>query len=204
MRTRLVHRVHRNDGKFDAPTRMRASSSTRISSDLTRCSSFPNVHRFKRIDALARLTLVLRVVLVTLVGVLVLAPIRGASADSPQPPPFVVIVHPDNPHPSLERGFVAEAFLKKTTRWPNGDVIKPVDLQPDSPVREKFSNAVLKRSVAAVKSYWQQIIFAGRDVPPPELASEDEIVKYVPGHANAIGYVSGRVRLGDVRVVTLR
>src|SRR3982750_1185614 len=101
---------------------------------------------------------------------LVLAFASLARADGA--PPFVVIVHPQNAYTSLDRSYVTDAFLKKTTRWPNGDVIKPVDLAGDSAVREKFSNDVLKRSVAAVKSYWQQIIFSGRDVPPPELPSD--------------------------------
>lgn len=125
----------------------------------------------------------------------------AAAADGPA---FVVIVHPQNAYPSLERSFIAEAFLKKTTRWPNGDVIKPVDLSGDSPVREQFSNDVLKRSVSAVKSYWQQIIFSGRDVPPPELPAEDDVVRYVLNHPTAIGYVGRKVRLGDARAVTIR
>jgi hypothetical protein len=118
--------------------------------------------------------------------------------------PFMVIVHPSNPNHAVDRNFVGEAFLKKTTRWPNGEVIRPVDLSPDSPVRERFSQDLLKRSVAAVKSYWQQMIFSGRDVPPPELANEDDVVRYVQKHTGAIGYVSGNARLGDTRVVTVR
>lgn len=129
---------------------------------------------------------------------------RIGSTEPAPAPPFVVIVHPQNPHPSLDRGFIADAFLKKTTRWPDGDVIKPVDLPPSSTARVSFSQSVLRRSVAAVKSYWQQMIFSGRDVPPPELANDDIVVKYVTTHPDAIGYVSGETRLGDARVVTVR
>ena len=125
-------------------------------------------------------------------------------AEPAPPPAFVVIVHPRNPNHTLERTFVADAFLKKTTRWPGGDVIKPADLPPDTPVRERFSREILKRSVAAVKSYWQQIIFSGRDVPPPELSSDDLVVQYVLKHETAIGYVSGNARLDGARTVTIR
>jgi hypothetical protein len=84
---------------------------------------------------------------------------RRASAEAP---PFRVIVHPDNPQTSAGRDFVADAFLRKTTDWPDGHGIRPVDLPASSPTRSRFSEAVLKRSVAAVKHYWQQIIFSGR------------------------------------------
>ncbi|HVH44955.1 MAG TPA: hypothetical protein VM925_21525 [Labilithrix sp.] len=141
-----------------------------------------------------------RILLFAIIAVVV--PHGAVSADAPAP--FVVIVHPNNPHHTLDRAFVADAFLKKTTRWPGGEVIKPVDLPTDSSARERFSQDVLKRSVSAVKSYWQQIIFSGRDVPPPELSSDEVVVQYVLTHNGAIGYVSGTAHLGNARPVVVR
>ena len=142
-------------------------------------------------------------VLVALLALLLASHVVLAEPAAP-PPAFVVIVHPRNPHQALDRSFVADAFLKKTTRWPGGDVIKPVDLPPDAAARERFSRDIVKRSVPAVKSYWQQIIFSGRDVPPPELASDELVVQYVLKHETAIGYVSGNTRLDGARTVTVR
>jgi ABC-type phosphate transport system substrate-binding protein len=99
---------------------------------------------------------------------------------------------------------VAEALLKKRVRWDDGAAIHPVDLPSQSSVREKFSHAVLKRSVAAVRSYWQQRIFSGRGVPPPEVASDEAVVRYVATHPGGIGYVSSQVELMGVRVIELR
>src|SRR5689334_21708163 len=82
-------------------------------------------------------------------------------------PTFRVIVHLRNPETTLNRKFVADVFLKRSTRWPDGEVIRPVDLRIDAPARRRFSEEVIKRSVEAVKSYWQQQVFTGRDVPPP-------------------------------------
>jgi ABC-type phosphate transport system substrate-binding protein len=124
----------------------------------------------------------------------------GARATSP--PAYVVIVDPANPTTSVPRRFLADAFLKKTTRWDNGETIRPVDQPPDSSVRRRFSDEVLKRSVAAVRNYWQQIIFAGRGVPPPELDSDEEVVKYVTDHAGAVGYVSGS-NTGGAKILTV-
>ena len=117
---------------------------------------------------------------------------------------FVVIVNPQNPNNEATRELVAEAFLKKTTRWRNGEGIRPVDLPPDSPTRGYFSNSVLKRSVAAVRSYWQQRIFTGRDVPPPELANEEAVVRYVLKYPGAVGYVASNAKLGGAKVLILR
>jgi ABC-type phosphate transport system substrate-binding protein len=131
---------------------------------------------------------------------LIAAIVAPARADSrPPPPPYVVIVHASNPNTGMPRRFVADAFLKKRTRWTDGSVIRPVDLPADSSTRAHFSDDVLNRSVAAVKSYWQQMIFSGRDVPPPELAKDDEVVKYVAQNEGAIGYVSGTAQLSGVK-----
>jgi ABC-type phosphate transport system substrate-binding protein len=124
----------------------------------------------------------------------------GAAAS---PPAYLVIVNPANPTTSIGRKFLADAFLKKTTRWDSGDVIRPVDQTSDSPVRRKFSEEVLKRSVAAVRNYWQQIIFSGRDVPPPELNSDEDVVKYVLKYPGGIGYVAGSTDLDAAKIVTL-
>jgi hypothetical protein len=114
---------------------------------------------------------------------------------------YRLVVHPGNSAQDVDRRFVAQAFLKKVTRWPNGDLIEPVDLDQRSPVRRRFSNDVLDRSVEAVKSYWQQMIFSGRALPPPEVTTDDQVIDFVLHRAGAIGYVSAGANLRGARLV---
>jgi ABC-type phosphate transport system substrate-binding protein len=117
---------------------------------------------------------------------------------------FHVIVNPDNLTGSVDRKFLAEAFLKKVTRWPNDELIRPVDQASSAPVRQAFSEGVLRRSVAAVKSYWQQMVFSGGGVPPPELDSEGDVVRFVLKNRGAVGYVSAGASLQGAKILTLR
>ena len=103
---------------------------------------------------------------------------------------FSVIVNAQNPVDSLDRKFLSDIFFKKITHWPEDGVVQPVDLKQDAPARSKFSEEVLNRSVIGVKNYWQQLIFSGRDVPPPELKTDDEVIQYVLKNTGSIGYVS--------------
>jgi ABC-type phosphate transport system substrate-binding protein len=116
---------------------------------------------------------------------------------------YQVIVHPDNASDTAACLFLQDAFLKKITMWPGGDVILPADLTPNSSVRRQFTEDVLKRSVDAVKSYWQQRIFSGREVPPPEFNTDDDVVKYVLKHEGAVGYVSANANLQGCKVLTI-
>ncbi len=119
-------------------------------------------------------------------------------------PVFHVIVNPDNVTGSVDRKFLAEAFLKKVTRWPNDELIRPVDQTSSAPARQAFSETVLGRSVAAVKNYWQQMVFSGGGVPPPELDNEGDVVKYVLKHRDAVGYVSASIGLQGAKILTVR
>jgi ABC-type phosphate transport system substrate-binding protein len=117
---------------------------------------------------------------------------------------YRVIVNVANASAAIDKRMLSDVFLKKVTRWPNGEVIRPVDLSVRSPVRRAFSDDVVGRSVDEVKSYWQQAIFSGRDIPPPELDSDEDVVSYVVKHAGAVGYVSTAANLSGAKILTLR
>lgn len=129
--------------------------------------------------------------------------VATVSAEQPEAAGYRVIIHPDNPVTSVERQFLADAFLKKVTRWPDRRVMYPADLPPSSATRSSFSRAVLKRSVAAIKAYWQQRIFSGRGVPPPELGSEAQVVEYVLRYHGSVGYVSGATDIKGAKAITV-
>lgn len=131
------------------------------------------------------------------------ASVSAEELKAPPPPAYRVIVHPQNPVSRVDKRFLQDAFLKKARHWPHDKVIHPVDLISTSKVRRGFSEGVLNRSIAAVKAYWQQRIFAGRDVPPPEFDSDEKVVSYVLKYEGSVGYVSGMVDLLGAKVVSV-
>ena len=131
-------------------------------------------------------------------------PVSAAVGSAERTASFSIIVHPSNPSGAVSRQFVAQAFLKRVTRWPDAETIMPVDQHPDSQVRTVFCGEVLQRSLAAMRSYWQQRIFSGRELPPPELESDEAVIRFVLSSPGAIGYVSARAKLHDVKVLAVR
>lgn len=115
-----------------------------------------------------------------------------------------MLINPDNPLSSLSRDFVTDLFLKRATRWHDGETAHPVDQRADAKVRQSFSDHVLRRSVSAIKRFWQQRIFSGRELPPPELESDEAVVAYVLKHRGAIGYVTTSARLGLAKAVPIQ
>jgi len=104
---------------------------------------------------------------------------------------------------SLSKKTVSDSFLKKVRKWEDGAAIVPVDQLEASDVRDAFSRAIHGKPATAIKSYWNQQIFSGRDVPPVEKKSDAEVVAFVRSNAGAIGYVSDGADVTGVRVVTV-
>jgi ABC-type phosphate transport system substrate-binding protein len=144
--------------------------------------------------------------LISLVVVVVVAACVCAAGDSRATgtAAWRVIVNPGNPVTTVDRRFVADLFLKKITRWPSGDAARPVDQRGEAPVRLRFSEDVFERSVASIKSYWAQLVFSGRDVPPPELDGDEDVVRFVLKNAGAVGYVSPGAALDRAKTLTVK
>ena len=134
-----------------------------------------------------------------LLGLLLGMVVAPRAVDAADAADLRIVVHPSNATRSDAPSFLADAFLKKVTRWPSGETIRPLDQIPSSPVRRLFSRSILKKTVTAVRSYWQQRIFSGRDVPPPELDSDAAVIAYVERNPGAVGYVSSGAKLGTTR-----
>jgi hypothetical protein len=135
---------------------------------------------------------------------LVLALVTAGAFGAPSSPAYRIVVHPENGVEVVTREFVRDAFLKKAKRWPGNTVLRPVDLAPRSLARKPFSEQELGRSVQAVRAYWQQRIFSGRDVPPPEFEHDAQVIDYVLKHPGAVGYVSGGADLRGAKPVSVR
>jgi ABC-type phosphate transport system substrate-binding protein len=128
---------------------------------------------------------------------------RDARSDEPDVG-YVVIVHPDNPIGELSRGFLQNAFLKKTVAWGDGEGLRPVDLSRRFAVRAQFVREVLKKTPVQLRSYWNQQIFSGKGSPPPERETEAAVVAYVLANRGAIGYLSADADPGRARVVRVK
>jgi ABC-type phosphate transport system substrate-binding protein len=115
---------------------------------------------------------------------------------------FKVIVHPDNPVTSVNRSFLRDAFLKKSTEWEGGEGILPVDLSWRFGERRAFTEQVLQKTPAQVKSYWNQQIFSGKSVPPPEADTPGAVIAYVLANPGAVGYIPANVDPAGAKVLS--
>jgi ABC-type phosphate transport system substrate-binding protein len=131
-----------------------------------------------------------------------LGPVASQAADE-----FKIVVSAKNAPASLKRQDVAKLFLKKTTRWPDGQPVVPIDQSSRTPVRTAFTRDVLKveglSQMSAVENYWQQVLFSGRGTPPAVKGSDAEVLAFVAATPGAIGYVSSDTDTAGATVVAV-
>jgi ABC-type phosphate transport system substrate-binding protein len=115
----------------------------------------------------------------------------------------VVVVSADNPVESLSRAELEDIYLGRTSTFPNGQSVVPVDQRENSPAHDEFYSRYLGRSPALIKAHWSKLIFSGRGQPPRAVADDRAVAEFVAGHHHAIGYLAPELVDKRLRVVPI-
>ena len=113
----------------------------------------------------------------------------------------VAVVSSQSAIKTLSKSQVADIFLGKVRRFPDGTLAVPIDQAEDSAAREEFYTKVTGKSPAQLKAHWSKIIFTGRGQPPKSVPNGVEMKKRLAGDPTAIGYIEKSMLDGSVREV---
>ena len=116
----------------------------------------------------------------------------------------VAVVAAKNPVSTLSKSQIADIFLGKMIRFPNGSEVVPVDQVENSAAREEFYFKFADKSPAQIKAFWSKIIFTGRGQPPPEVSNGLQVKKFIAAHPNAIGYIRDNLVDDSVKVLHVK
>ncbi len=115
---------------------------------------------------------------------------------------MVIIGNPNLPAPSLDAKELQRIYMGKQTRWANDLAIVPVMLKSGT-VHVSFVESYLGRSVHRFVTYWRQMVFTGKGMPPRSFANESELVAFVAKTPGAVGYASARANVQSVKVILI-
>jgi ABC-type phosphate transport system substrate-binding protein len=116
----------------------------------------------------------------------------------------VAVVSSKSPVTTLSANQVADIFLGKTSRFPDGSQAVPVDQVEESPARDRFYAQFTGKSPAQMKAHWSKIIFTGRGQPPRQVPGNAEAKKFVADNPHAIGYIDNNLVDESVRVIAVQ
>lgn len=113
----------------------------------------------------------------------------------------VAVVSAKSAITGLSKVQVADLFLGRSSRYPNGDAAVPIDQVESSAARDEFYAKYAGKLPAQIKAHWSKVIFTGRGQPPPEVATDAEVKKRLAHDPNAIGYIEQSAVDASIRVV---
>ena len=113
---------------------------------------------------------------------------------------LLIIANPStNATAPLSVGEIAAFYLLRTTTWPDGSRVIPVNREAGSDARMSFTASVLQEDNASLTTYWNQMHFMGR-MPPVVQQSEQAMLAFiqkVPGS----GYINASTTPINVKVL---
>lgn len=135
---------------------------------------------------------------------LILVPTSSAQAvQSSAADTVVVVVSTDSPVTEISRRHLADLYLGRTTRFPNGEPAEPIDQGTTSAARADFYQQYLGRSLAEIKAHWSRLIFTGRGRPPRDVPGGEDVRRLVAENPGTIGYIERRLIDSSVHIVSV-
>lgn len=115
----------------------------------------------------------------------------------------LIIVHPGNVDQSLEPSDLERIYLGKTTHWSDNSPIKAVMLKKGT-THEEFLNQFMDRTSHRFISYWRQMVFTGKGIPPRSFLNEKELAEFVAKTPGSVGYISDSILAPGVQILEIR
>ena len=87
----------------------------------------------------------------------------------------VAVVSASNPVAELSTIQIADIFLGKSSRFPDGRAAIPIDQSESSAERSEFYARYVRKSAVEMKMHWSKLIFTGRGQPPRALPDANAV-----------------------------
>ena len=95
---------------------------------------------------------------------------------------------------------IAALYLLRTTAWPDGSRVVPVNREATSEARAQFTSSVLHQDKASLATYWNNMHFMGK-LPPVVQESEQAMLAFIQKVPGSVGYISASSAPVNVKVL---
>ena len=112
----------------------------------------------------------------------------------------VVVVAKNSTIEALDLNQVANIFLARTNRFPNGEKSTPVEFVYGNS-REEFYVNISGKNTKQLMAYWTTLIFTGKGRPPKGYKELEQLMDALPLKLNYITYLDSSLVTEDMKVV---
>ena len=112
----------------------------------------------------------------------------------------VVVVAKNSTIETLDLNQVANIFLARTNRFPNGEKSIPIEFVYGD-LREEFYVNISGKNAKQLMAYWTTLIFTGKGRPPKGYKELEQLMDAFPLKLNYITYLDSTLVTEDMKVV---
>lgn len=113
---------------------------------------------------------------------------------------MVVVVSKTSAVDALNNKNIANIFLTRTNRYPNGSKAVPIELSGGL-LRNDFYQEISGKTPMELTAYWTTLIFSGRGRPPKGYADINSLIDRLETSPTAISYLSLAQVTDNMKVV---
>ncbi len=128
--------------------------------------------------------------------------VPGFGPDAAVAADLVIIANPGVAETAIDSRDLQRIYLGKQTQWQDDTSIVPVMLK-SGPLHDVFIEDFVDRSVQRFVTYWRQMVFTGKGIPPKSFVQESELVAYVASTPGSVGFASAAANVSGVKVLSL-
>ncbi len=129
------------------------------------------------------------------ISLLVLAPVVKAEVA------VIVSIENKNSYTSIDKDLVERIFLSKVKNFPDGSVVKPLNLKQGHYLRDEFNAGFLSKTESQLSRYWSRLRFSGKAQLPQEAGTVEEVKALVASNPSLIGYIDSMDVDDSIKVV---
>lgn len=113
---------------------------------------------------------------------------------------LVVVMSKNSPQQTLSENHIANIFLARTNRFPDGQKAKPVELKNASR-RANFYQSISGKSLNQLAAYWTTLVFTGKGKPPKGIKDIESLITLLERYPGAISYVDSSQVTTDMKII---
>ena len=102
---------------------------------------------------------------------------------------IVVVVSKDSITKELNSKQIANIFLSRTNRFPNGEKSTPIELKAGG-IRSNFYKRISGKNPNQLAAYWTTLIFTGKGRPPKSYNDINDLIERIKIDPRTIAYLN--------------
>ena len=116
---------------------------------------------------------------------------------------FIVIANDSVVESSLSKKELQSIYLGEKIKWENKKYVK-ISVLEDSSIFKDFLQSIVGKTPSQFDQHWVRMVTTGKASMPPTFTEAKQVIEFVAGHPNSIGFIPAGKVDRSVKIITIK